>query len=541
MHVIPLTTARPRVVLVNTNQVRPTIAPIAFDYLHEPLVNAGFDVDLLDLCFSDDYEDVIARYCRFHRVDFWGVTLRNTDDVYFSSQHSFIPLVAKMIDALKRSSPVPITMGGVGFSIMPERIMELCGADYGIVCEGEVAFPELLHRLVRNQPVDSVPNLIHRGPRGMVRNEVKYADLATVDSHERKLVNNERYFLRGGQAAVETKRGCNRRCIYCVEPISKGGKLRFHSPAQVADQIESLVERGIYAFHINDSEFNLSIRHPISVCDELIRRGLNKRIEWYAYGMPAPFPDELAERMREAGCVGMNFGTDSASEKMLRILRRTFTKADIGRAVATSRRYGLRYIIELLFGAPGETAETVTETIEYMKEIDAERVSITAGLRVFPGTELERLVRAEGITRDNPNLYGVIDDNADLLQPLFYLPTTIAEKPLEFIDLLTRGDARFFGVNTDGFNYNANDLLVESITNGARGAYWAILSDAVEAHRAVLHSALGTEGTSAGFTPREVPAAPSRAPSQAAEEAAQVARLQCHRRLHHEGPRTWSW
>jgi tryptophan 2-C-methyltransferase len=541
VHVVPLTAPRPRVVLVNTNQVRPTIAPIAFDYLHEPLVSAGFDVDLLDLCFSEDYEEAINRYCRFHRVDFWGVTLRNTDDVYFSSQHSFIPTFKRMVEALVRTKRVPVILGGVGFSIMPEKIMESCGADFGIVCEGETAFPELLRRLVSGQSVADVHNLVYRTGDGIVRNEVQYADLSAVASHERKLVNNERYFLRGGQAAVETKRGCNRRCIYCVEPISKGRKLRFHSPEQVADQVESLVERGIYAFHINDSEFNLSISHPIAVCDELIRRKLDRRIEWYAYGMPAPFPDELARRMRDAGCVGMNFGTDSASETMLRILRRTFTKADIGRAVSTSRRHGLRYIIEILFGAPGETAETVAETIQYMKEIDAERVSITAGLRVFPGTELERLVRAEGITRDNPNLYGVIEDNSDLLQPLFYLPTTIADKPLEFIDSLTRGDARFFGVNTDGFNYNANDLLVDSINNGARGAYWAILSDAVVAHEAALPAAFDATGAS---RVRDVPASlPARTPSPAAEEASRTARAHCHRRraLSREGPRTWSW
>ena len=60
---------RPRVVLVNSNQVKPTIAPIAFDYLHEPLAAAGFEVDVLDLCFADDYEEAIARYCRAGRVD----------------------------------------------------------------------------------------------------------------------------------------------------------------------------------------------------------------------------------------------------------------------------------------------------------------------------------------------------------------------------------------------------------------------------------------------------------------------------------------
>jgi len=538
----PAVSDRPRVVLVNTNQIRPTVAPIAFDYLHEPLVEAGFDVGLLDLCFSDDYEASIARYCQSNRVDFWGVTLRNTDDTYFTSNQSFIEPISNIVHALRRFRPVPITMGGVGFSIMPDKIMEACGADFGIVCEGEVAFPKLLRKLVQNEPVDDVPNLVHRTAQGIVRNEVEYADLASLPSHRRKLVNNEKYFLHGGQAAVETKRGCNRRCIYCVEPLTKGSKIRFHSPQQVADQVESLVDRGIYVFHVNDSEFNLSIKHPMAVCDELIRRGLHRRIEWYAYGMPAPFPDELAAQMRKAGCVGMNFGTDSANEKMLRVLRRTFTRADIGRAVETSRRHGLQYIIELLFGAPGETAETVKDTIDYMKEIDAELVSVTVGLRVFPGTELETIVRAEGITSANPNLYGAIEDNDDLLKPLFYLPTTIAAKPLEYIDSLTRGDSRFFGVNTEDFNYNVNDLLVNEIGSGARGAYWAILSESVaKKRRALAANGHNTNARKDDVKTRHLRLAPiSR--SEAALAADGVVQAQAARRRQPQSrPRTWHW
>jgi radical SAM superfamily enzyme YgiQ (UPF0313 family) len=541
----PSISGRPRVVLVNTNQIKPSIAPIAFDYLYEPLVEAGFEVGLLDLCFSENYEESIDAYCRSQRVDFWGVTLRNTDDTYFSSHQSFIQQIRDMVQALRRRRPVPITMGGVGFSIMPERILEACGADYGVVCEGEVAFPALLRRLFRNEPVDDVPNLVHRAAGRIVRNEVKYADLATVPTHGRRLVNNEKYFLHGGQAAVETKRGCNRHCIYCVEPLTKGSKLRFHTPEQVADQVESLVERGIYAFHVNDSEFNLSIRHPLAVCDELIRRGLHRRIEWYAYGMPAPFPDELAARMRKAGCVGMNFGTDSANEKMLRILRRTFTRSDIARAVETSRRHGLRYIVELLFGAPGETAETVKDTIDYMKEIDAARVSVTVGLRVFPGTELEEIVRAEGITSANPNLYGAIEGNDDLLKPLFYLPTTIGPKPLEYIDSLIRGDRRFFSVNSDEFNYNANDLLVNAIGSGARGAYWAILSDnvangtgapAVAANGDHHNGRPATRSTSPLFRLASIPR------SCAALAADAVVQAQAARRREPQmRPRTWNW
>lgn len=483
------------VTLVNTNQIRPTIAPIAFDYLHEPLMRAGFEVEILDLCFADDYEEAIAKYCGEKQPDFWGVTLRNSEDTYFSSRQSFLPAVRDMLRALRRHSHAPITMGGVGFSVMPEKILKFCGADFGIVCEGEVAFPMLLTRLARKESYADVPNLVYHTGEGIKSNPVRLAELGDLDPHRRGLIDNEKYFVFGGQAGVETKRGCNRRCIYCVEPLVKGRVVRFRKPSHVVDEMESLADRGIYAIHINDSEFNLSIKHPLAVCDEIIRRGLHRRVQWYAYGMPAPFPNELARRMRAAGCVGMNLGVDSASEKMLRILRRTFKPRDIADAAETCRRNGLRYIIEILFGAPGETAETIKETIDFLKSINAERVSVTAGLRVFPGTELEEMVRAEGLTSDNPNLFGAVEGNDDLLRPLFYLPATIAPKPLEYIAELTRGDERFFGVNSDGFNYNANDILIDAIARGEKGAYWAILSDGVERHRAEMlaNASYGTE------------------------------------------------
>lgn len=464
------------VALVNTNQVKPSIAPIAFDYLYEPLVQAGFRVGILDLCFEDNVEEAVATFCASTPPAFWGITVRNTDDTYFASQHSFLPLVQGMIETIKRYSSAPIVMGGVGFSIMPEKILEYCGGDFGITCEGEVSFPLLLTRLLKHEAYEDIPGLVYRTPQGYKRNPLVFSDLVQVGSHCRKLIDNEHYFQKGGQIGIETKRGCSRVCIYCVELIVKGRKVRLRDPVHVVDEIEELVKRGITAFHINDSEFNLDIRHALAFCEEIQRRRLQHSMQWYAYGMPTPFPDILAESMRAAGCAGMNFGVDAASEKMLRVLKRTFRPYHIARAVETCKRYHLPYMLELLLGGPGETTETVRETIEFIKNIDAERVAVTVGLRVFPGTELARIVCAEGLSADNPNLYGAIEGNDDFMQPLFYISSDIAPDPLAYIRALIGDDKRFFGVNTNNMNYNANQLLVNAIAQGERGAYWAILS-----------------------------------------------------------------
>jgi radical SAM superfamily enzyme YgiQ (UPF0313 family) len=391
-----------------------------------------------------------------------------------------------VIRGLRRHGHAPVVMGGVGFSIMPERILGYCDADFGIVCEGEVSFPQLLGRLSRGESYEDISGLVYRTSDGIRKNPVTFADLGEVGAHRRRLVDNKKYFIKGGLAAVETKRGCTRACIYCVEPLVKGKKVRLRRPTDIVDEIESLADQGIYAIHINDSEFNLDVNHAIAFCQEMIVRRMNDRVEWYAYGMPSPFPESLARHMKEAGCRGMNFGTDSASEKMLRILMRTFRPKHIVECVNLAKRYGLRHIIEILFGAPGETAETIKETIDFLKKLDPERVSVTAGLRVFPGTRLEEMVRKEGFTPDNPNLFGAIEDNENLLKPVFYLPACIAPNPLEYIAEVIGDDARFFGVNTDRFNYNANDLLVEAISRGERGAYWMILSSLVERDPALV-------------------------------------------------------
>lgn len=467
---------RRRVSLVNTNQVLPAVNPIAFDYLCEPLREAGYEVEVLDLCMSADVGRKIAEYCTKLRPDVWGVTLRNTDDVYLSSGQEFLSGIRQIIAQLRSHCDVPVVLGGVGFSVMPEEILEYMSADYGIVCEGEISFPMLLDRVFSGRGVQDVPGLVYRAGASIHRTPLgKFVDLARVGVRSRDLVDNLAYFQQGGQIGIETKRGCNRQCIYCVEPLVKGRKIRFRRPEQVVDEFERLVDRGIHAFHINDSEFNLNIEHPIAICDEIIRRGLDTKMSWYAYGMPAPFPDRLAAKMRAAGCAGMNFGVDSASASILRTLRRTFDKADIADAVSTAQRNGLEHIVELLLGAPGESLGTVTESIEFMKQIQPDRVSVTIGLRVFPGTELADMLRREGSLRTVDGVELSPHDSA-LLEPVFYVSEQLGDDPVGLVDRIIGGDSRFFGVNTKRFNYNANDELVRAISQGERGAYWSILS-----------------------------------------------------------------
>jgi len=247
----------------------------------------------------------------------------------------------------------------------------------------------------------------------------------------------------------------------------------------VADEIEHLLKLGVDWLHTCDSEFNIPGHHAEAVCEEMIRRRLGERVRWYAYCAPRPFSQELASLMRRAGCVGIDFGVDSGDDGMLRRLGRDFTAEDLKEVARICHQEGITFMYDLLLGGPGETRETVRKTIELMRQLNPSRVGVPVGVRIYPGTPLARMVRRERVGTDNPHLQGRVMDNDDFLAPIFYLSANMGPDPLSFVGHLVRKDERFFfgGAEREelDYNYNENELLVEAIQDGYRGAFWDIL------------------------------------------------------------------
>jgi hypothetical protein len=467
------------VLLINPNQMKPAVGPIALDYLAASLAAEEFTVQILDLCFAEDCQAVLDGYFREHTVDAVGFSIRNTDDCYYTGQDFFLPRYRDMIHVVQERTTAPLILGGVGFSIMPASVLRYCGADLGIAGDGEWALSLLLRRMQRGEEYSDVPGLVHRTERGIVANPPAFHDLDELPCPRRGAIDNLRYLREGGMGGLETKRGCPGGCIYCADPVAKGHKCRVRSPGRVADEIEHLLELGVDWLHTCDSEFNIPSSHAEAVCEEMVRRGLGERVRWHAYCAPRPFSANLASLMKRAGCVGIDFGVDSGNDGMLRQLRRDFTCQDLREVAGICQGQGITFMYDLLLGGPGETRQTVRETIELMREVNPSRVGVAAGVRIYPGTPLAHMVRQEGLGPDNHHLQGNVLDNTDFLAPIFYLSAELGTGALPFIGHLLEGDERFFfgGAETEevDYNYNANELLVQAIQQGRRGAFWDVL------------------------------------------------------------------
>ena len=460
------------VALVNTNQIEPPIAPIGLEYVAEALNAAGHHVEILDLCWVDDCDSATTGFFDGANFGLVGVTLRNTDDCVFTSRQSFVGEFADVVNTIRQHTDALIVLGGVGFSVMPEQVLELCQADAGVWGDGEFTLVELASRIEENRDWLDLSNLIWRRNRRWQRNPPSTPPLIDLPPMSRSWVDNRRYFREGGQAGIETKRGCPGQCVYCADPVAKGKETRTRPAKAVVDELERLLEQGIDHIHTCDSEFNLPSWHASEVCQEIVRRNLGEDLRWYAYCSPAPFSRELANLMRRAGCVGINFGVDNGDEEMLRRLRRGFTPDDILNAARSCQEAVLAVMFDLLLGSPEETRDSIVRTIELMKRAEPDRVGVALGVRVYPGTELASLVMRQEL------IDGLVGRD-DVSEPFFFLEPGIAPFAFELLDELIGDDRRFFFFDPSrpdrNYNYNANQRLVEAIRQGYRGAYWDIL------------------------------------------------------------------
>ncbi|MCX8092871.1 MAG: radical SAM protein [Candidatus Goldbacteria bacterium] len=455
-----------KVLLINPNTIRPPIAPIGLEYVGEYLKQNGIKVFICDLSFN---ENLIKKIKTF-KPDFIGITIRNIDDCSFKSRKFFLPEIKKLVSKIKKITKAPIIAGGVGFSVSPVEILKFLNIDFGIYGDGENAF---LKFILKYPDFSKVPNLIYKKNGKYIKNKNEFFNLCFLKP-KRILFNNKKYFKEGGMLGIETKRGCPKRCIFCVDYISKGEKLRLRPAKNVTSEIKELLKQGINYFHLCDSEFNIPYSHAVSICNQIIKEKLNNKIFWYCYCSPFNFDYKLAKLMKKAGCKGINFGVDSGNDKILKILGKDYTVRDIIKTADACHKAGLTFMFDLLLGAPGENKNTIIQTINLMKKLKPDVVGTAMGVRIYKNTPIENILKKENKNAFYPQIIG----NSDLLRPVFYISSRIGKKIFDFVESLVKNDKRFlfsYGKDKRDYNYNENKVLENAIAKGARGAYWDIL------------------------------------------------------------------
>ncbi|WP_287152940.1 radical SAM protein [Candidatus Solincola tengchongensis] len=412
-----------RVLLISENRCRENLVPfpLGIACVASASRNAGHEVSALDLMFSSDPVKETVERVREFRPHCIGLSIRNIDNQDMFNSEFYLPPLRELVRALRAETDAPIVLGGAGFSIFPLQCLEYLDLEVGVVGEGERTFLELLRRLENNANFDSLPGLaIRREGRSWVNPPAHYAWPGSFPPPDRELFDVRRYnSLPGGTPAytanLQARRGCHMRCIYCTNPVIEGKAVRARPPSEVAEELAGLeADHGIRYVIFTDSLFNYPQGYTLDLCREIASRELSLR--WWCTFNPLFCEPSVLEALREAGCVGLSIGNESGSEEILSALRKDFTRRHVVRSVSLAKELGLRTNCFLLLGGPGENERTLRESLDLMLELAPDQVTVTVGIRVYPGCELETLALKRR----------AIEPGQNLLYPTFYLEPEVS-------------------------------------------------------------------------------------------------------------------
>ncbi len=404
-----------RVLLVaaNTERLNMPAPPLGAAMVAAAARRYGHHVEFLDLATRPQWTAALHEaITRFH-PEVVAISVRNIDDQDMARPVFLLEKAREVTTLCKEATTAPLVLGGSGYSVNPGPVLEYLGGDIGIAGEGERAFPELLECLrLGGDPCSiegvSVPgkSLGSRLPAPGRLDDFDYPHQDLRPSLD--LADPDLW------VPVQTRRGCPLDCIYCSTSNIEGRRPRSRSLELVMEDLRALADMGVRRIQFVDNTFNLPPEYALQLCRRMVALSLG--IEWRAITYPYRITRQLAEAMAEAGCVETSIGSESGSDQILPVLNKRFATRDVREAVTNLKSAGIRCDGFLLLGVPGETLETVAESLDFANSLGLDSLRITIGARIYPRTPLAVLAVEEGIV--------AADD--DLLQPSFYLAPSVA-------------------------------------------------------------------------------------------------------------------
>ena len=406
-----------KILLISTNRntLPMPVMPIGACIVAHAAEEAGHSVFFLDLMFTKSPLADIAAALTHWNPDVVGLSVRNIDNNDMRGTVFFLEELQSIVHTIRGRSRAPIILGGAALGVMPEQILRLVPVTCAVVGAGEMVLPRLLERLARAERFSDLPGVACIENGVFHRNSSVASGFSPIcpapDYH--RWLKTPAYLAQMASVPIQTKTGCQFQCVYCTYPKIEGSSCRLKEPGSIAAAVVRLAASGLRDIEFVDSVFNAPHEHAMAVCAALAHVKHKARLQCLELN-PRDFDDALVTAMERAGFVGMGITLESASDPVLQGLRKGFTSREVHQAAEVVRRHRIPCAWIFLLGGPGETRETVAETLQFARTYIRPRdvAFFNAGIRIYPGTELESIARTQGI---------LLRPAEEMLAPVFYL------------------------------------------------------------------------------------------------------------------------
>ena len=444
---------------VNREKMPYPVFPLGLAYLAKGLREEGHSIQILDLCFSGEVSSELKNCLSQYQPDLIGLSLRNLDNLTYPISLSYLKEVEEVVELCRQSSLAKLIIGGSGYSLAPKELLQHFDVDFGIVGEGEEVFLQLVKSLEKGDSIPASPHLLTKG--GSVPISIEGARVFPIEAPDRTLFETCRYLEKGGMANIQTKRGCPFSCIYCTYPLLEGKEVRLREAEEVVKELRQFEQEGVDYVYFVDDIFNYPPSYAETLCREMIQQKV--KIKWSAFVNPGFLTEDLLKWMREAGCSGIEFGTDSGSSRMLKSYRKSFTIEDVLKSSRSCSTLGINHCHYILFGGPGEDEETIQESFQLMDQLSPTAIIAMLGIRIYPGTEMERIALSQG----------VIHQESHLIYPHFYISPLLGGRLEQLVREKALERNRWI---VPGLEINISQNLMEQIRKfQIRGPLWELV------------------------------------------------------------------
>ncbi|MGE4298494.1 MAG: radical SAM protein [Desulfovibrionaceae bacterium] len=332
-----------------------------------------------------------------------------------------------------------VVMGGPHATLFPEHMLNHPAVDVVVRGQGEITIVALADCLARKQDLSTVHGIafmrdgrvLYTPPRPIMDNldGLPFPAYDTFSLAEYKSPEIPREYMDLTGTHVMTSRGCPFHCHFCSVNRLFNGKWAFRSPENVVDELELLRDtRGVRHVYFSDDLFALKPARAIAICKAMLERRLD--MVWMAETRVDCVTGEMLRWMRKAGCYRVYYGVESGSPRILQSINKGFTVAQVREAFRLTHAAGLEPCCFLMVGNPGETVETIDETVQLIRDIQPATAPIMGLTTLLPGTVQYENARRQGIIGDEywhsvdpPPVYTGEHDMDDLI----YLQLRLAQ------------------------------------------------------------------------------------------------------------------
>ena len=343
--------------------------PLAVMYLAGVLISNGIKTHLKDYEVEKyDLNDLLRLIIK-HKIEIVGIGC--TCASFNSAQ--------KIICQLKKRMPnLKIVLGGKHPSSQPKRTLMESKADIIMVDESEYNFLNLIETISKKESIDSVPNIYyfnHEGEFCFTERKIPLFDLNQVPFPPRNIFKHNKYksyynFKR--YCNLLSSRGCPYSCTYCYNSKNKNKRIRFRSAENIFQEIKQIIDHyGIRQFQFIDDNFTMNKREVNILCDLIIKNKLN--IKFQLQGRVDSAEKLLYQKLKKAGCTQITFGIETAVPQYLEFIQKKSDFDTVKKAVKIAKAVGLKIRGNFILGFPGETINTMWQTIRFAKELQLTR------------------------------------------------------------------------------------------------------------------------------------------------------------------------